>query len=385
MRMYKFFILVSIFSLSACSSLKDTAEQPTELEEVKEGVKFNKLWQVNTGKGNGRFLLGLKPLIDNVFIYVSDHRGVVTAYNKLTGDRHWRQDLGVSISAGVGGAEGALYLGGREGEVIGLNRIDGSLLWQGELRGEVLAAPIADLGVVVVQTSDGGLYGLSSASGEIIWRNSRRVPILSLRGTSTPVIDKGSVVTGMANGRVLALSILDGRVAWEVRMGLAQGRTELQRMRDVDVPLIVDRGLIYGGAYQGSVAAVTRETGQVVWRRDISVYEGMILDKEGSLFLTDEDSQLWGLDKRNGATLWVQDKLRARYLTAPATLNDYIIVGDFEGYVHILSTIDGGLIGRERYNDEGYMTSAVIDEERVYMLDSSGELTAFELQKIGLN
>jgi len=380
MRMLKSLFVFSIFLLAACSSLKDTAEPPTELNKIQQEVRLEKLWQANTGKGSGKFLLGLNPLIDSTSVYVSDHRGVVTAYDKLTGKKQWRQKLGVDISAAVGAAGGSLYLGGREGELIALNKTDGRILWQSQLSGEVLAAPNAGLGMVVVQTSDGALHGLASASGEIVWSNRRTVPTLSLRGTSTPVVDKGLVVAGMANGRVLALSVLDGRVVWEAPMGVPQGRTELQRMTDVDVQPIVDGGLIYAAAYQGRVAAVARETGRILWARDISAYTGMDLDDEGSLFLNDEDSQLWGLDKRNGATLWVQDKLRARHVTAPVNINDYIVVGDFEGYVHILSTTDGRLVGRQRYDNEGYITPAIVDGETVYILDREGELTAFQLQ-----
>lgn len=380
MNMFKSLIVVSVFLLSACSSLKDTAEPPTELKKIQQEVKFKKLWQANTGKGSGDFLLGLQPFVDSAFIYVSDYRGVVTAYDKLTGKKQWRQKLGVEISAAVGAVDGSLYLGGREGELIALNKTDGNILWQSQLSGEVLAAPNADLGMVVVQTSDGAIHGLASTTGEVAWTNRRTVPTLSLRGTSAPVVDNGLVVTGMANGRLLALSILDGRVVWEAPMGVPQGRTELQRMTDVDATPIVDDGLIYAAAYQGRTAAVARETGRILWARDISAYTGMDLDDEGSLFLGDENSQLWGLDKRNGATLWVQDKLRARHVTAPKNLHDYIVVGDFEGYVHVLSTTDGRLVGRKRYDNEGYITPPVVDGETVYMLDREGELTAFQLQ-----
>ena len=378
---FKAYVVLSLAFLGACSSLKDTAEPPAELTKIQQEVTFKKLWKANTGKGSGDFLLGLQPLIHGNFIYVSDHRGVVTAYDKLTGKKQWRQKLKVAISAAVGAADGTLYLGGQEGELFALSKSDGRLMWRTQLSGEVLAAPNAGLGMVVVQTSDGALHGIANNSGEVVWTNRRSLPSLSLRGTSAPVVDNELVLTGMANGRVLAFSILDGRVVWEAPIGVPQGRTELQRMTDVDARPVVDGGLIYAASYQGRVAAVARETGRILWARDISVYSGMDLDNEGSLFFGDENSQLWGLDKSNGATLWVQDKLRARHLTAPANLRDYIVVGDFEGYVHILSTVDGRLIGRKRYDDEGYITPAIVDGETVYMLDREGELTAFQLQE----
>lgn len=364
----------------ACSSLKDTAEPPAELTEIEREVRLDTLWRKDTGKGSDEFLLNLQPLVDGDRVFTSDYRGRVSAYNKLTGKREWKVGLNQSISTTFGASDNALYLGTRDGELLALAKRDGALLWTAELTGEALAPPVSAFGVVLVRVSDGSLHGLSEATGETLWTNRRSVPNLTLRGTSTPIVEGGRAIVGMDNGRLLALSVLDGRVMWEAPLGVPQGRTELQRMTDIDVMPVLDGGLVYASAYQGRIAAVSAETGRLLWSREISSHHDVAMDDEGSLYVRDENSQLWGLDKRNGATLWVQDKLRARHLTAPVVRGEYILVADLEGFVHVLSTADGRLVGRKQYNGEPYLTSAVIDEERIYWMDTEGELSVFQLE-----
>lgn len=371
-------LLCLSLSLGACSSLKDTAEPPTELTDIKEEVRFDKVWQRDTGKGSGRYLLSLKPAFDEQFVYTVDYRGSLSAFDKKTGKKQWGEKLGVAISAAAGVGVDAIYLGSRDGELIAVSKQDGSIQWRTTLTGEVLAAPAVSVGMVVVHTADGAIHGLSEGTGEIQWSNRRNVPKLSLRASSQPIIDRGMVLVGMDNGRLMALSIIDGRVAWEAPLGVPQGRTELQRMRDVDVLPALRNDRVYAAAYQGRVAAIGVDTGRPIWSRDISAFQS--LGAAEALFVNDENSQLWSLDESNGATLWTQDKLRARGLTSPTITGDKLIVGDFEGYLHVLSTADGRLLGRHRYDDEAYLNAVVVDGDLLYSLDISGELTAFRLE-----
>jgi len=69
------------------------------------------------------------------------------------------------------------------------------------------------------------------------------------------------------------------------------------------------------------------------------------VDKK-NVYVVDDSSAVHALDKGSGASLWKQDKLVNRRLTAPVMLDGRIVVGDLQGYLHVLSPETGEIIGR---------------------------------------
>lgn len=375
-------VLLMLVIIQACSNTKDTTEKPVELIEFKPEASLITLWRANVGKGTGKYQFVLEPYIDTTSIYVADYEGLLTALDKSTGNRRWQIKTELPVSGGMGGGDGLLFLGTRDGRLAAFSQANGSAVWQVSLSSELLSAPVVGLGVVVIRTVDGNVQAFASASGEKLWSFLHSVPTLSLRGTSKLLITSGIVLSGTDSGQMTALSLLEGRVLWETRLAVSSGRSELDRMVDIDGTPLVDAGIIYAAAFQGRIGALSFDQGQVMWARDKSIHLGMSLDNN-NLYAVDELSHVWAFERSNGGTIWVQEKLHARPLTPPASYGNYVLLGDFEGYLHVLAKEDGRFIVRIRTGKEGINTTPLVDKDVFYVLTRGGELLAAKIPVIG--
>jgi outer membrane protein assembly factor BamB len=371
-------LLILVLGLQGCSS-NDTTEPPSPLVDFEPEAKFIKLWSADTGTGSDKYLLKLKPYLNGDVLYVVDHDGLLSAINRADGKRLWRVETGLAVSAGVGGGNGMLILGSSNGEIVAYAEKDGREAWRGKLSSLMLSVPAVDMGAVVVRTVDGSLEAFAATTGAKLWSYKYSVPALSLHGTSSPVLISGAVLSGMDNGRLSALALRDGRLLWETPVAIPGGRSELSRMVDVDMPILIDRGLLYAGSYQGRIVAINLEGGQIVWATNNSVYNEMSLDQD-HLYVADENGHVWSLERMVGATVWMQDKLHARPVSGTALLGRTVIVGDFEGYLHALDSSDGRFIARYHAGDAGINVPPLVVEDTAYVLSRDGELTALQLE-----
>jgi len=377
-------ILLSItLLLVGCSSFSSPVDwfsdedpnPPAELVELNETLGLQTLWTASVGEGTDDQRLKLVPSVYQGKVYVADAEGVVEALSADTGARLWQVETELPLSGGPGTGDGLVLVGSNDGDLIALDAASGVEKWRSRLSSEVLSVPQAGRGVVVVHTMDGSLFGLNSATGENIWRYDLSVPVLTLRGSNSPVINDGLVICGFANGKLAALDLATGSLQWEVTITVPSGRTELERMVDIDGDLAVQDGMIYVTTYQGALAAVTTTTGVVLWRRDMSSHAGASADPS-QVYVSDTEDQVWAVDPHNGAALWKQKRLHARRLSAPVALGDYVLVGDFEGYVHWLSRNDGRMVARSRVGSEPINTVPVVVDGVAYIYGDGGDLAA---------
>ncbi|HEY3486442.1 MAG TPA: outer membrane protein assembly factor BamB [Gammaproteobacteria bacterium] len=366
-----------ILGLAACAG-SDTTEPPAPLVDFQAEARFTKLWDIDTGSGSDKYLLKLKAYLQGDQLYVVDHDGLLSAINRQTGKRLWKVDTGLAVSAGVAGGGGMLILGSSNGEIAAYNQKDGSRAWKARLSSVMLSVPAVDMGTVIARTVDGSLEAFAVTTGAKLWSYKYSVPALSLHGTSSPVLVAGAVLSGMDNGRLSALAVRDGRLLWEAPVAIPGGRSELSRMVDIDMPVLVDRGLLYSGSYQGRIVALSLEGGQIVWATNNSVYNEMSLDEE-HLYVADENGHIWSLERLVGATVWMQDKLHARPVSGTALLGRAVLVGDFEGYIHAMDTSDGRFVARYRAGEAGINVPPLIADNTVYVLSRDGLLTALQL------
>jgi outer membrane protein assembly factor BamB len=300
-------------------------------------------WGVNLDANLDRYL-DTRPLLVDSQLYVADAEGVVRQLGLADGVEQWSQQFDREFSAGPNLAAGMLLLGTHDAQVMALQPDGGELLWQTTVSSEVLAAPQASGGRVIVRTADGKVFGLQASSGKQLWVFDKNVPLLSLRGNSRPLLINDMVVVGFANGKLVALSQHDGKLIWEISVAVPRGRSELERMVDVDAELHYADGVIYAVTYQGRIAALSASSGRTIWTREMSAYRSPVVD--GShLYVTDVDGQVWALDKSSGATLWKQDRLSALANTAPVPNGDSLLVGDRLGALYWLNREDGRLLG----------------------------------------
>jgi outer membrane protein assembly factor BamB len=364
--------------LTGCSSWssKDNTEQPAPLVEFTPTLTLKTLWTANVGSNikHGRFKLA--PVFHEGKVFAASPRGQVTALDFNDGKPVWRHQLDLTISGGPGIGENLVLVGSNKGEVVALSETDGSERWRVKVSSEVLAAPRVSEGVIVVRTVDGKLVGLDSQKqGERLWVYERTVPLLALRGTGTPVIVKGRIIAGFDNGKLAALDLHTGKLLWEATVAVSQGRTELERMVDIDADPIVVDNIIYVTSYQGRTVAIDLERGQLLWKHEVSSYAGLGVDID-NLYVSDTKSYLWALKRDSGASFWKQEKLQARNITAPVTIGNYVVVGDLEGYLHWMRRDDGQLVARYSIGHNSILVPPLAVENTLIACTTEGEIVA---------
>jgi outer membrane protein assembly factor BamB len=246
----------------------------------------------------------------------------------------------------------------------------------------MLSKALIAQGIVVARTVDGRLQGLNAADGSVRWTVEESVPKLSLRGTAVPVLADQAVIEGFDNGKLMAVELTTGDVLWNVTIDSPAGRTELDRLADVDAPAAFSGKDVFVAGFQGRVAMLDVENGQIWWAKDASSYRGFGMD-ERTLYLTRANGLITALRRIDGAQQWEQAALRQRGLTAAAVVGNSLVVGDYEGYLHWLSTTDGSVQARAKTDGERITNPPIVADGRVFVQTDSGKLIAFETKPKG--
>ncbi|MDZ5603346.1 outer membrane protein assembly factor BamB [Pseudomonas sp. RP23018S] len=364
---------------AGCSSNSKKELPPAELTQFNEEVVLKKLWSRSIGEGQGEKYNTLVPAIENDRIFAADVTGEVYALNRLTGDVAWEKDLDLPVSGAVGVGYGLLTLGTLKGEVIALDASSGKERWRSRVSSEVLAPPANNGDVVVVQTQDDRLIGLDAATGERRWIYESSPAVLTLRGTGAPVVTNRLAIAGLSSGKVVAVDIQNGVPVWESRVAVPQGRSELDRVVDIDGGLLLSGGTLYVSTYQGRVAGLDLESGRVLWQRDASSYVG-VAQGFGNVYVSEASGTVESVDERSSSSLWSNDSMARRQLSAPEVFSSYIAVGDFEGYLHLLSQVDGRFVGRERIDSDGVRARPLVVGDTIYVYGNSGKLEALTVR-----
>ena len=359
-------IVVSFLFLAGCGSSPSSVLPPVELTPLTNNINLSRQWIFTAGEGVSDHYLKLKPVFNNDIGYVVDYKGLLKSFKVKSGKQLWQVNLDLPVSGGLTYLNGKLFLGTSKGVVVALdvNHKDvmesgAKIIWQAQLSSEVLARPAVAKGIVVVKTIDGRVYGLKVRNGQQKWIYDRSVPRLTLRGSGTPVISNDVVITSSDSGKLTALSLRQGKLLWETTISVAKGGNQLERVIDIDTDPVVLKDVVYVAGYQGRVAAVKLGSGQIIWSRDFSSYSGLSVDAY-RVYITDSNGQIWALNRYNGSTIWRQDILLRRQLSTPELHEKYLVVGDFDGYLHWFNRDDGKLVARKKMNSSDIMLD---DEE----------------------
>ena len=332
----KLSVLASVSLLTACSSSLKDYSAATPLSSIDARLQVKPLWATSTGDVPQSAHAQLPVKVEGGRVYLADRRGSVTALDSKNGDLHWRVNLSEPLSGGPGVGDKYLFVATREAELVALDKKTGEEKWRKRISSEMLATPVVIDNQLVVQTIDGRVSVYDASTGKNIWAYSRAIPKLTLRGTSSPVVLGDKIIAGFSDGRLIGLNRATGELLWETTIAAPRGRTDLERLVDIDGLFQAADGVVYVSSFQGRVAAVVASDGNVLWARDMSSYTGLAIGAN-QIFVTDAESKVWALDGRTGATLWRQDMLMKRELSAPAVVRDNIAVADYDGFVHWLS------------------------------------------------
>ena len=356
----------------------DNADPPAPLVDIESPIAVKKLWSTSVGVGDDKQFINLVPAVDESQIFVADRKGQVVAFDLETGKKNWSVKTETAIAAGPGVGEGLVLVGTSDAEVLALSTIDGTLLWKAEVSSEVLSVPRIDLDKVIVQTADGNVAALDAGDGHEVWMHDRAIPVLTLRGTSSPAVQHGLVVVGYANGKLAALSAEKGFDVWETSITIPKGSSEIDRMVDIDGDPIIVGAAVYVTTYQGRIAVVDIQNGDPGWTRDMSSNVGLGVDFS-QVYVTDDQSHVWALSRGSGATEWKVEDMNNRQLAAPEPFEDYILVGDVEGYVHLLSRYDGRVAARVKVDSRGVNSKPLVKDGVFYVYGNSGKPAAYTL------
>lgn len=365
--------------LAGCSGSSKKELPPAELEKITAEVQLERSWKRNIGIGQGDLYTNLQPALDGLTLYAADANGRVVSMDRDTGQVNWQVKLKEPLSGAVGAGGGRVMLGTLSGAVITLDENDGSELWRAQVSSEVLAPPQTNGDIVVVQSQDDKLVALDIGTGEQRWVYESSLPVLTVRGHSTPVVSLYRVYAGLASGRVVALDATNGVPFWEQRVAQPQGRSELERMVDIDGQLLLEDQTLYVATYQGNLTAIDAESGNIRWQRPASSHAGPGAGF-GSIYLSKADGSVEAFDQQRATPLWTNEQLLRRQLTAPVAFSSYVAVADFEGYLHLLAQTDGRLVGRVRVDSKGVRVPPISRGDTLYVYGNSGDLAAYQLR-----
>src|ERR1700734_2291309 len=370
--------LAASLVMAGCSKDKDV-EPPAKLVAFPQKLPVKELWgdKVGGGKKQVKLRLGLGPTYDAGLVFAASDKGELVAVNLETGRQAWvKKFKNMQLSAGPGAGAGMVVVGSAKGWVIALQGASGKELWRTRVNSELLSAPAISEKIVVMRSVDGRLHGFDASNGKELWSVEQQVPRLSLRGTAIPVISKEIAVSGFDNGKVMAVSLATGDTLWDTALATPHGRTELDRLVDVDSAVSVVGENVFAPGFQGRTAMLALDSGQIWWAHDMSSYPGLSVDEE-NLYVTQSDGTVVALRQRDGSEVWRNDKLKRRGLSTPVFTSTAVAVADYQGYLHWLDKQTGELVARERIAKFRVSNPPIAVKDTVVVLTDSGKLAAY--------
>ncbi len=390
--------VLAVVSVTGCSWFGGDDEeeiQPAKLGRIESEITIQPLWKAGIGKGAEDKAIKLVPAVSGSRVFAASADGHIVALQAGNGRKIWDKKVRSFYSAteganafpkgldvitgGVGVGRDIVVVGTAAGELLAVNQSDGSLAWRSKTTSEVLAPPQVDGNLVVAQTIDGKVAAYNALDGEREWIYTTSIPSLTLRGTSTPIITPEFIVAAFANGRFSILDRETGVAGADERVAVAKGRSDLERLVDIDGSMVLSGNRLFVVSFQGRLVAVDLTSGRFVWAKDASSVAGLG-EGFGNIYVAYADSRLGALDMDTGKEVWEIDALLHRDITTPTSTGSYIAVGDFEGWLHIIAQSDGRFAGRRRVDSSGILSPVVADGNRLFVMGNSGRLFVFELQ-----
>ena len=374
--------LVSALALTLTGCDKDNALPPTPLSKVPPNlIQVSTLWTGDAGDGSDGQYIPYNPAILGSTLVTASYDGKVKAFNTQSGDTLWSIKLPFSPGAGPAVLNNIIVVSGINGVVDGLSLTDGHVLWTAQLQASVIAKAGLSDQFAIIHVHNGDVVALDLNTGKQRWMYNGETPALTLANNSQPVIAGNKVVVGFDNGTVTAFQLTTGKVDWSRPIAIASGDSEISRMIDIVSTPIVQNGVVYAVAYHGNMVALQLDNGGLVWEKPLSVYSNIAMGN-GKIFATDETGAVYGIDPETGRVLWVQKDLLSRSVSSPQVINGHdVVVGDYAGYVHWLSSDTGELLARTRISSDSITSQAVAQNGIAFVVSDNGDLAVLKPSK----
>ncbi len=366
------FLVVSL-ALSGCSTIKgwmgSTPEgpQPAQLVAFNETAKFTERWHASFGDSGAN---PFQPALTQNAVYGVSGKGELTRLDRATGRELWRVDTKLVVSAGVGSGEGLVLIGSDKGEVQAFGE-DGKLRWKHTVTSEVLGVPQVADGRVIVRSGDGRITGLSVADGKQLWMYEHSTPALIVRSHAGVTVRRGIAYAGFSGGKLIAIKLSDGSLLWENTVSQPRGNTELERISDITSNPVMSDDEVCAIAFQGRLACYEAVQGNALWNREIDSYNSLFILQK-NIYLSDSQSEVMALDKDTGSTVWKNEQLLRRELSAPYAQDEFVVLGDHEGFLHALSRSDGHFVARIKLDGGAIEVAPVAMDKGLLVQTRSG-------------
>src|SRR5580700_3067197 len=376
--MRRIIVIACLAALAACSSKDKDPDKPAKLVDLHESLRVEHVWSDDVGGAKVPLRLGLALTVDGDRVYAAGRKGEVAAFQLASGHQIWRTKTKAPLGGATAVGADLVVVGSSDGDVIALEAATGKVRWRVLVNGEILSAPAIGPRAVVVRTADGKLRGLALADGKELWQQEQAVPRLSLRGVARPTIAGDMAICGFDNGKVVAVNSIDGTIAWETPVAPPRGRTELERLVDIDSAVRVSGEDVFVVGFQGKVAMLALDTGQVWWSHEASSYRTLGIDAD-NIYMASADGEITALTRRTGAQVWQQKALLNRGLSGPAVSDDAVVVADYQGYVHWLDKTTGALAARVSTGKFRISNAPVVAGNLVLVINDRGRINVFRV------
>lgn len=378
-----------MLSLAACSSLggevssgfgllssSNKGPQPAPLVNFTPRVALHLVWSRHIADGGGYVF---SPWIDAGSVYVAGHDGTIARLNLTDGKTQWQVNAGQKLTGGVGTGAGRVVVGTGKGAVLAFDENSGKPVWHALASSEVLSAPRISHGLVVVRTEDNRITAYDALTGKIKWFYEHATPPLTIWNHAGILIERSAVFAGYGGGKLAAVDLINGNLGWEASVAIPHGATEIERIADITSNPVMDRRHVYAVAYHGRVVSLDARSGNIVWARKMSSIAGLAVD-DHNVYISEANGDVIALDKNTGERVWTQRGLLARHLSTPAVVGAYVAVGDFQGYLHLLSRQDGAFAGRIATDGSAIITRPIPLTGGVLVQTHDGGIYTFRLK-----
>ena len=379
----KYTLILLVFLTSSCSSLDSLRfwqsdeidpDEPKILSSFSNQKNITIAWK-KSFKGENK-MGNFQPDFSSQNLFFSDITGNVVSINSETGIENWSSKLNF-LASGTAAGFGIVIVSDIEGNVIALNQNDGSQLWTSNVKGEVLTKAAIDAKIVVVKTGSGGLIGLEKETGNIQWSYRSKLPLLTVRGNSSPIIVDDRIYASFDNGRLAVFEIDSGFPIWDGAISYVSGVSELENLIDSDSDPVVDGGLVYTTNYQGNLNIFDVAQKRSVWSYETSSFYSPIITR-GMLMVIEADSQIKSFSLKTLEESWINDDYLNRSLSNAVTYKGNIVTGDYEGYLHVIDPLNGKTIGRKKISRNPIKT-IYSRSDSLYVIDEAFNLISVNL------